>query len=176
MHVRTAFIALALALTPTAALAEGPATTLVRDDTERAGRATHGLYLEAATALFANGVSVNYDHRFDDHFGVRLGYSGSMFLFGVTGGGGVAHGPLVMGTFVAGTGPVRFEADLGFSIVEASDTTPFEMHLGGDLFFVPNAFVGVRISPVEGGFLFRAGATLTGAWAAGTSIAFGATF
>lgn len=134
----------------------------------------HAVYVELASGLVTNALTVSYDYRFADHFALRAGYGASLYF--LPSGGGGAHGPLLMVSALLGEGTKRWEIGLGASLVRASNTPPFDLALGDDWYVVPNAFIGVRRHDPSGGFMFRAGIALSSAWGAPLSVAIGGAF
>lgn len=151
-------------------------STVARAEPAPPPRAHHALYAELATILFSNAGTLNYAYTADSGFGLRVGYNNSFTLDVPFGGGGAGYGGHMLATYAWGKGNWQLEADLGISIVKSETPTLFDLALGSDLYVVPSFFHGVRWSPRDGGFLFRAGGTFIGGWGLGASVALGATF
>ncbi len=161
-------------MSTTAATATEP-TTVTRLEVDAPVR--HAIYTELAGAGVTASFSINYDHFFEDNFSLRLGYGVSAyFLVPVMGGVGASHGAIVTANYFVGEGPTRFEIGAGLSVVEASSATPFDLEVANNIYVVPNAFVGVRYTPLDGGVVVRAGLTLSHAWGAPFSFGLGGAF
>ena len=118
----------------------------------------NSVYLE----ILGNGVlySVNYDRRFTDHVGGRLGF----MIFSAESEDNpnerisVALIP-VMVNFLVGTGSSRLELGIGpLFAAAAAETEEPETISGAGLGGVTTTF-GYRYQPTDGGFVFRVGLT-----------------
>lgn len=117
----------------------------------------NSIYFEA----LGNGIlyTLNYDHKFNDHFGARGGF---MIVSGqseeTNESAGIAVFPL-MANYLAGSGNHRLELGAGLLVTMVGANLEeygrvSEQGVGG-----PTTTFGYRYQPVDGGFLFRAGVT-----------------
>lgn len=118
---------------------------------------SNSVYLE----LLGNGLfySINYDHRFSNHWGGRIGL---MFIGGQSDQSndkiGVAILP-VMANYFVGSGSHRLELGAGLIFAAAGGTLEnYGSFSGGGLGGLTST-IGYRYQPAGGGFLFRVGAT-----------------
>lgn len=171
--MKTALTVIALVVMSTTANATEP-TTVVRYQPDAPVR--HAIYTELAGAGITAAFSINYDHFFEDNFALRLGYGVSAYFVGPIGGVGASHGAIIAANYFVGDGPTRLELGAGISIVEATSGTPFDLEVANNIYVVPNAFVGMRYTPLGGGVVVRAGLTLSHAWGAPFSFGLGGAF
>jgi hypothetical protein len=105
--------------------------------------------------------SINYDHRFTPHIGVRAGLSfwSLPFLWSDI---NVSAFP-IMFTYLTGNGNRHFEVALGVvpAIIANNGGSFFGLDLQGtkDFAVFGTATIGYRSQPRKGGFLFRIGLT-----------------
>ncbi|NBC27868.1 MAG: hypothetical protein GVY08_13470 [Bacteroidetes bacterium] len=119
---------------------------------------SNSVYVE----LLGNGFfySINYDHRFTNHFGGRMGF---MIIEGQSEQSTddqISFAILpVMANYLVGSGSHRLELGAGLQFVLAGGTLEnYGSFSGGGIGGVTTTF-GYRYQPVDGGFLFRIGAT-----------------
>jgi hypothetical protein len=112
--------------------------------------------------LLGNGFfySINYDHRFTNNFGGRFGF---MIIEGQSEQSTddqVSFAILpVMANYLVGSGSHRLELGAGLQFVLVGGTLEnYGTFSGGGIGGVTTTF-GYRYQPVDGGFLFRVGAT-----------------
>ena len=173
--MKTALSVLTFVVMSTHAATAAEPTTLTRFEVDEPVR--HAIYTELAGAGVTAAFSINYDHFFEDNFSLRLGYGVSAYFFApIMGAVGASHGAIVTANYFVGDGPTRFEVGAGLSVVEATSGTPFDLEVADNIYVVPNAFVGVRYTPRDGGMLVRAGLTLSHAWGAPFSFGLGGAF
>jgi hypothetical protein len=116
----------------------------------------NSIYVE----FLGNGVfySCNYDHRFTESFGMRVGV-GYLPYQEVN----IATFPL-MGYYLLGSGSHKLELGLGVSVILQGEEQGFSWMSAVDDQVRGNsvlgtATLGYRYQPADGGFVFRAGVT-----------------
>jgi hypothetical protein len=138
-----------------------------------APRARNVIHAELATMVMMNAVSLNYERLLSDHLALRVGYGASHVLAATQ--TKRAHGPLAMVAVFFGKRS-RFELAAGASIVSATLDAPFDNHLGGSWYAVPNFELGYRYQHRAGGVVWRAGFALSSAFGAPFALGVGYAF
>lgn len=168
--------------TPVSSLAEAEA---MRGEVTRA---RHAVYLSFTSLVFSNGIGLNYSYRLIRAFAVSVGGGISSLnvpcgCFSIIAGTScgcesrseTAGGGQAMAHLLLGGASINFELGLGLAVVATSSEFLYGSRAERVTFY-PSMFVGMRVQPVNGGFLLRIG----GAWeyglATGVSTSFGAAF
>lgn len=149
---------------PIPALAAEPAWRPDDNTLSSAPSARHAVYLELNSALFSASVGLNYAFRFSRGFLVSGGLGTSGLAAGGVGFAGVGSQVLAHWLFGAPS-PHAFEAALGAAVLVGTPTL-----------VMPATFLGYRYHPLDGGFLFRAGAGWSYVFGFGLSLSGGVAF
>ncbi|MCC6620277.1 MAG: hypothetical protein IT385_03430 [Deltaproteobacteria bacterium] len=174
IRLASALLAPVLALALMApAHADGPRVALLDGPDAQTEPLRHVVHGELVTGIVTNAVTINYEHLLGEHVALRVGY-GSSIVFAMT-QVKKAHGPLAMLAFFVGD-ESKLEVALGASIVTASHDAPFDGHLGGSWWAVPNFEIGYRYQPRDGGLVVRAGFALSSAFGAPFTLGVGYAF
>ena len=139
-------------------------------------RARHAIYLGATSLILLNSVGVNYSYRPLRGFAVSLG-AGLSALFTGVGGITAVGGQMMAHGLFGGAGSHSFELAGGLSVVSTnSGIFCSSCDSSNRLAAVPSAFLGYRYHPMDGGFLFRAGAAWEFGLGVGAHLSFGGAF
>lgn len=139
-------------------------------------RARHAIYLGATSLILLNSVGLNYSYRPFRGFAVSLGAGLSAAFAGSAGAAAVGGQMMAHGLF-GGAGSHSFELAGGLSVVSTSSTIfCSSCDDGTRLAALPSAFLGYRYHPLDGGFLFRAGAAWEFGLGIGAHLSFGGAF
>lgn len=142
--------------------------------------ARHAVYLSGTSLILSNGLGLNYSYRPIHAFAVSVGGGFSSFreLCIVCFSSSHEHaaaGGQVMAHLLLGGATFNFEFGLGLAVVETSSEFLYESS-SEFLRAYPSAFLGMRIHPMNGGFLLRVGAGWEYGLAFGLSLSLGAAF
>jgi hypothetical protein len=139
-------------------------------------RARHAIYLGVTSLILLNSVGVNYSYRPFRGFAVSLG-AGLSALFTGIGGVTAAGGQMMAHGLFGGAGSHSFELAGGLSVVSTnSEIFCSSCDSSNRLAALPSAFLGYRYHPLDGGFLFRAGAAWEFGLGVGAHLSFGGAF
>lgn len=164
---------------PAVAPAPPPPPPVMADAGEGLGavpRARHAIYLGATSLFVLNSVGLNYSYRPLRGFAVSLGAGLSAAFAGFAGAAAVGGQMMAHGLF-GGAGAHSFELAGGLSVVSTSSAIfCSSCDDSTRLAALPSAFLGYRYHPLDGGFLFRAGAAWEFGLGIGAHLSFGGAF
>lgn len=138
-------------------------------------RARHAIYLGATSLIVLNSVGLNYSYRPLRGFAVSLGAGLSAAFAGFAGAAAVGGQMMAHGLF-GGAGSHSFELAGGLSVVSTNSGIFCSDCDSSRLAALPSAFLGYRYHPLDGGFLFRAGAAWEFGLGIGAHLSFGGAF
>jgi hypothetical protein len=156
-------------------------------------RTSHIIYGEVSSLLFVSWASVNYERMINEKLSLRGGL-GLGYTFIPAEGGSFGYGPTFMLNYFPVGEEYRLELGAGVAAVYSipsqgrNNIKPFPFYFpfpGGerdDLRFTPHWWIGPAVSigyryqPKDGGFFFRAGATLTNLFGFPFQVSFGHTW
>ncbi|MFO0626856.1 MAG: hypothetical protein U0325_14685 [Polyangiales bacterium] len=139
-------------------------------------QARHAIYLGATSLILLNSVGLNYSYRPFRGFAVSVG-AGLSAAFAGFGSVSAVGGQMMAHGLFGGAGSHSFELAGGLSVVSTTST----IFCGScdettRLAALPSAFLGYRFHPMNGGFLFRAGAAWEFGLGVGAHLSFGGAF
>lgn len=139
-------------------------------------RARHAIYLGLTSVIISNGVGLSYSYRPLRGFAVSLG-AGLSGVIALSSGVAAVGGQMMAHGLFGGAGSHSFELAGGLSVVSTnSGIFCSSCDSSTRLAAVPSAFLGYRYHPLDGGFLFRAGAAWEYGLAIGAHLSFGGAF
>lgn len=153
-----------------------------------APRARHSLYLSGTSLIFSNGLGLSYGYRPLRVFAISAGAGFSSlsvpcWCFSIWGSDSCgcrrreesAAGGQVLGHLLVGGATFNLELGFGLALVVTRSELLYG-RISEGLRAYPSGFLGLRIHPVGGGFLLRAGAAWEYGLATGVSLSLGAAF